>query len=123
MTEPQPDTDAQRYAIANMQDIDATPCPCGYAKRAFTDQPGAPASFHITQITEDAQRHYHKKMTEVYHVLEGEGEIELDGTRHPLAPGTTVMIQPGCRHRAIGRIKIINVAIPVFDPDDEYIDE
>jgi len=32
------------------------------------------------------------------------------------------MIHPGCRHRAIGHLKLINVPIPAFDPDDEYFD-
>ena len=66
--------------------------------------------------------HYHKKMTEIYLVLEGEGHIELDGESLPVKPLTTVMIKPGCRHRAVGNMKIINVPIPKFDPDDEWLD-
>lgn len=110
------------YAIVHMGEVEATACPCGYAKRAFADEPGAPASFHITEITEDAETHYHQRMTEIYHVLEGEGEIELDGRRHAVRPGSTIMIKPGCRHRAVGKFKIINVAIPAFDPSDEHFD-
>ena len=111
-----------RYQIVQMDQLDPTPCPCGTAKRAFAEDPASPASLHITEITEDAQTHYHKRMTEVYHVLEGSGEIELDGERFPIGPGSTIQIRPGCRHRAIGRIKIINVAIPAFDPEDEWFD-
>jgi hypothetical protein len=33
------------------------------------------------------------------------------------------MIKPGCRHRAIGKLKILNIPIPAFDPDDEFFDE
>jgi mannose-6-phosphate isomerase-like protein (cupin superfamily) len=61
-------------------------------------------------------------MTEIYYVLEGEGHLELDGDRIELRPGCAVMIKPGCRHRAVGRLKIINVPIPAFDPADEWFD-
>jgi len=116
------ETQNKRYNVAQMGDIDGTPCPCGTSKRAFVDDPEAPASFHVVEIAADSKLHYHKTMTEIYHVLEGEGELEVDGDRVPLRPGTTVMIKPGCRHRAIGKLKIINVPIPKFDEHDEWFD-
>jgi mannose-6-phosphate isomerase-like protein (cupin superfamily) len=73
-------------------------------------------------IQEDARAHYHKKMTEMYLVLEGSGEIELDGQRFPVKPMTAIYIKPGCRHRAIGKLKIINIPIPAFDEADEWFD-
>jgi len=74
-------------------------------------------------IREDARTHYHKRLTEIYLVLEGEGEIELDGERFPVKPMSAIMIKPGCRHRAIGKMKIINIPIPAFDPEDEWFDD
>ena len=114
-------TDQPRHHVVHMDEIESTACPCGWAKRAFADMTGSPASFHIVQITEDSTVHYHKRMTEIYHVLEGQGHLELDGRRVPVRPGSTVMIQPGCHHRAVGKLTIINVAIPAFDPTDEYL--
>ena len=61
-------------------------------------------------------------MTEIYLVLEGEGHMELDGELIPIKPMSSIMIKPGCRHRAIGKLKIVNVAIPAFDERDEYFD-
>lgn len=49
--------------------------------------------------------------------------MELDGERHSVRPGDAILIKPGCRHRAIGRLKVINVAIPAFDPEDEFFDK
>ncbi|MDB5294927.1 MAG: Cupin domain protein, partial [Phycisphaerales bacterium] len=43
--------------------------------------------------------------------------------RFPVKPLTAIFIKPGCRHRAIGNLKIINVPIPAFDPADEFFDE
>ncbi|MEZ5301312.1 MAG: cupin domain-containing protein [Verrucomicrobiales bacterium] len=99
------------------------PCPCGFARRAFAEVPGAPASMHLVEIKQDSQTHYHERMTEIYVILETEGEcfIELNGERHRVEPLTTVMIRPGCRHRPVGEMRILNVAIPVFDPSDEVI--
>ena len=77
----------------------------------------------MVDIKEDARVHYHKKLTEIYLVLEGEGHIELDGERIPVKPLTTVLIKPGCRHRAIGKMRIVNVVIPAFDPQDEWFDD
>ena len=77
---------------------------------------------HQVDIKADAQTHYHKAMTEIYVVLEGVGEMELDGERIPVRPMSSVMIKPGCRHRAIGKLKILNIAIPKFDPADEWFD-
>lgn len=112
----------ERFAIAQLDDLDAIACPCGEARRAFTGLASAPASVHLTDIHAEARLHYHRRMTEVYVVLAGEGEIELDGKRFPLKPLTAVLIQPGCRHRAIGRLRILNVPIPAFDPADEWFD-
>jgi mannose-6-phosphate isomerase-like protein (cupin superfamily) len=80
------------------------------------------ATVHLTEISKDSRVHYHKKMTEIYTVLEGEGHLELDGDIIPLKPLTTVMIRPGCRHRAVGQLKLLIVPMPPFDPADEYED-
>ena len=111
------------YLIEQLDEIEPTPCPCGLAKRAFVGEPGAVASLHEVDIRQDSAVHYHKRTTEIYLVLEGEGHIELDGERVPVKPMTAVYIKPGCRHRAVGRLKIINIPVPAFDPGDEWFDE
>lgn len=109
------------YQIAQLDSLEAIRCPCGFARRAFAE-PGNAASVHVVDIQQDSRAHYHKQMTEIYVVLEGEGQIELDGQRFPVKPMTAVYIKPGCRHRAIGRLKILNLPIPAFDPHDEWFD-
>jgi len=112
----------KRYTLTHMADVDATPCPCGSAKRAFMDEPDGIASLHVTQIKSDSKVHYHKIMTELYYVLEGQGVMELDGDEHTIEPGSAVMIRPGCRHRAVGQLTMLIVPIPAFDPEDEWFD-
>jgi mannose-6-phosphate isomerase-like protein (cupin superfamily) len=111
-----------RYAVAQLPELPPIACPCGTARRAFAELPGAPMSVHLTEISVDAKTHYHKTLTETYVVLEGEGFLELDGERVPLRPLTAVTIRPGCRHRAVGKLKILNFVVPAFDPADEWFD-
>lgn len=110
------------YSITHLDDIAPVKCPCGFSKRAFATPDNQVATIHLVDIQEDARTHYHKKLTEIYLILEGTGFMELDGELHPVKPMTTILIKPGCRHRAIGKLKIINVPIPAFDPADEWFD-
>lgn len=113
---------APKFLIAQLDETTPVNCPCGVARRAFASSDNPVATIHLVEIQADAKVHYHKRMTEIYLVLEGEGFIELDGERVPVKPLTSVFIKPGCRHRAIGRLRIINVPIPAFDPSDEWFD-
>jgi len=110
------------YMIAHFDEIDVQSCPCGYTQRAFVSSDNKVATLHIVEITEEAELHYHKKITEIYLVLEGSGTVELDGKLVPVKPLTAIFIKPGCRHRAIGRMRIVNTCIPAFDPKDEWFD-
>ncbi|HUW58556.1 MAG TPA: cupin domain-containing protein [Planctomycetota bacterium] len=110
--------------VIQLDDIEGIACPCGWARRAFSELPDAPASVHLVDVRADAEPHHHDAHTEVYIVLECDvgGAVELDGERHPVKPMTAVMIGPGVRHRALGRMKILNLVIPPFDPSDEHLD-
>ena len=110
------------YMIEQFDDIDAVKCPCGFSKRAFVGPENQLATMHIVDIEQDAKVHYHKKLTEVYLIIEGAGHMELDGETKPVKPFTAIFIKPGCRHRAVGKMKIVNVSIPAFDPEDEWFD-
>jgi len=110
------------YMLADFTAIDPTRCPCGWARRAFATPDNSTATLHLVDIETDSRVHYHKKMTEIYLILEGEGFMELDGERIPVKPMTAIFIKPLCRHRAVGKMKIINVPIPAFDETDEFED-
>ena len=113
---------SERYMVAQLDAVPGVACPCGVARRAFATPDNAFASVHLTDITADAQVHYHKDMTEIYVILDGEGFMELDGEVVPVKPLTSVFIKPGCRHRAVGKMRILNIPIPAFDPQDEWFD-
>ena len=110
------------FEVAHFDEIEAVACPCGWAKRAFALPDNTTATMHVVEIEEDARVHYHKAHTEIYLVLEGTGHMELDGQKVAVEPFSTVLIKPGCRHCAVGRLRIVNVCIPPFDPADEWFD-
>ena len=111
------------YMVAQLDEIEPVPCPCGFARRAFGTDDNNVATLHIVDIQEDSHTHYHKKMTEIYFILAGEGHMELDGELIPVKPLTSIFIKPGCRHRAVGKMRIVNIPIPAFDPEDEWFDD
>jgi mannose-6-phosphate isomerase-like protein (cupin superfamily) len=115
-------TTGQNYLLAQLDEIAAQPCPCGQTRRAFVARDNPVATLHMVDIEEDARTHYHKKLTEIYLVLEGEGWMELDGERVAVKPMAAIFIKPGCRHRAVGKLRIVNIPIPAFDADDEWFD-
>lgn len=111
------------YMIAQLDEIPPTRCPCGFARRAFASPENSAATLHLVDIKKDSETHYHKKTSEIYLVLEGQGSIELDGEIFPVKPMTAIFIKPGCRHRAIGELRILNIPVPAFDTEDEWFDE
>lgn len=110
------------YLVTQLDTVPAVPCPCGQSRRGFAVPENSVATLHLVDISLEARTHYHRKMTEIYLILEGEGFLELDGDRIPAQPMLSVLIRPGCRHRLVGRFRIVNVAIPAFDPADEWFD-
>jgi len=112
----------KNYFVAQLDEIEPVQCPCGSSRRAFVRDDNPIATMHMVDIREDARAHYHKKLTEIYLILEGNGHVELDGEMVPVKPFTAVFIKAGCRHRAVGKMRIVVVPIPVFDAADEWFD-
>ncbi len=110
------------YMLAQMDEMDTLRCPCGFTRRAFVSPENPVATLHLLDVQTDAQVHYHKQLTEIYLFLEGTGQMELDGERVPVKPMTAILVKPGCRHRAVGKLRAAIVPIPAFDPADEWFD-
>jgi hypothetical protein len=118
------DLDSDRYRIVDFQSLQPIECPCGIARRALMDELSVPYSLHLTEIAADARSHYHRRITETYLILEcaEEAQLELDGCQIPVRPLMAIVIYPGTRHRAVGKMKVAIIASPKFDPQDEWMD-
>lgn len=110
--------------IIDFADVAPVACPCGTARRALAEVEDFPGTIHRTDISADARVHYHKRLTEVYYILEcgPQAQMELDGERVAVSPGMCIMIRPLVRHRAIGEMKVLVIVYPKFDPSDEWFD-
>jgi mannose-6-phosphate isomerase-like protein (cupin superfamily) len=115
---------SQDYEIVDFSQIPGVACPCGTARRAFADVADFPGTVHVTEISSNARLHYHKTLIETYYFLEcnTEAQIQLEDRLIPVHPGMCVMIRPGVRHRAVGRMKVLIIVLPKFDPSDEWFD-
>lgn len=110
------------FMVAQMDEMDSQRCPCGFTRRAFVSEENSVATLHLLDVQADARVHYHKRLTEIYLILEGQGYLELDDARVPVKPMTAILVKPGCRHKAVGKMRVAIVPVPAFDPADEWFD-
>ena len=72
------------------------------------------------------QRHYHRASEEIYFVLDGDGEMELDGERRAVSAGDAVAIPAGAWHelRAEGDrpLRILCSCAPPYRHEDTFFD-
>ncbi|OPZ31104.1 MAG: Cupin domain protein [Lentisphaerae bacterium ADurb.BinA184] len=107
------------YLVRHLRDAAVVACPCGVSHRIFTRADTPVANLHVTEIT-DSRKHFHRKSSEYYYILEGSGHMELGDDVIPVEPGTAVIIPPGTAHRAYGNLKALIVVIPAAEHGDEY---
>lgn len=112
------------YEIADFNRLPAVDCPCGSSRRAFLEVEDFPGTVHRVEISTDARLHYHKRLTETYYFLEcaDDAQMQLDEELVPVRAGMCIVIRPGVRHRAVGRMTVLNLVLPKFDPSDEWFD-
>lgn len=68
------------------------------------------------------QRHFHRLSEEFYYILEGGGEMEIDGERREVGPGDAILIPPGAWHqiRASGPLRFLCCCAPPYSHGDTY---
>ena len=94
---------------------------CGWRDRLISREDANVAAWAHAVDIDGARPHYHKRSTELYYVLHGEGVVLLDGVEHPVKPGSIVHIPPGVVHGAKGRMRVLVVGIPDIADDDLYL--
>jgi mannose-6-phosphate isomerase-like protein (cupin superfamily) len=84
------------------------------------DAARGPAAWAHAVDIDGARPHYHRRGTELYYVLEGDGVVVLDGVEHAVRRGSIVHIPPGVVHGAKGRMRVLVVGIPDIAEDDLF---
>jgi mannose-6-phosphate isomerase-like protein (cupin superfamily) len=83
----------------------------------------AEATLEPDQATE---RHYHRETEEIYFVLKGAGDMEVDGTHKRIAVGDAVLIPAGAWHtlynNGTSELRILCCCVPPYSHDDTYFE-
>ena len=99
----------------------------GSTIRSLLDSANAPvANQSLAEATVPAgtatQRHYHRLSEEGYYLLEGEGEMEVDGTVRTVTAGDAILIPAGAWHRisATSTLRFLCCCAPPYAHEDTY---
>jgi mannose-6-phosphate isomerase-like protein (cupin superfamily) len=88
---------------------------------ATANQSLAEATLEPGQAT---QRHYHARSEEIYVLLAGEGEMEVDGATRRVGPGDAILIPSGAWHQiratGSGELRFLCCCAPPYAHDDTY---
>ena len=83
----------------------------------------AEATLEPDQATE---RHYHRASEEIYFVVKGSGDMELDGEHRRIAVGDAVLIPAGAWHslhnNGTSELRILCVCSPPYSHDDTFFE-
>ena len=93
-----PTTTTKGYFVRRLSEAPTVPCPCGQSTRPLTFEDTPVCNLHVTFIT-DSVKHYHRETTEVYYILDGHGQMELNDDVIDIEPGMIVYIEPMTAHR------------------------
>jgi mannose-6-phosphate isomerase-like protein (cupin superfamily) len=101
----------------------------GSTIRSLLDRSNAPVAHQsLAEATipagEATVRHYHRESEEIYYLVEGAGEMELDGERARVGPGDAVLIPPGAWHQIraaeAGPVRLLCACAPPYRHEDTF---
>ena len=91
------------------------------AEHGADNQSLAEATLAPGQATE---RHYHALTEEIYYVLAGTGEMEVEEERQTVGPGDAVLIPPGAWHRiragGESELRFLCACAPAYAHEDTF---
>lgn len=95
--------------------------------RSILDRTNAPVAQHsLAEASLEAgqatERHYHRVSEESYFILEGYGQMELDGERAEVGPGDAILIPAGAWHQITARtaLRFLCTCAPPYSHEDTY---
>jgi mannose-6-phosphate isomerase-like protein (cupin superfamily) len=75
---------------------------------------------------EATRRHYHARAEEIYVLLAGSGEMEVDGERRRVGPGDAVLIPPRAWHQlraeGDGELRFLCCCAPAYTDEDTFFE-
>jgi mannose-6-phosphate isomerase-like protein (cupin superfamily) len=74
---------------------------------------------------QETQRHYHARTEEIYVLLEGGGEMEVEGDRAEVGVGDAILIPAGARHQITAGedgARFLCCCAPPYSDEDTFFD-
>src|SRR3954452_12271562 len=72
------------------------------------------------------ERHYHRVTEEIYFVVKGSGDMEVDGEHQRIAVGDAVLIPAGAWHslhnNGTSELRILCACVPPYSDADTYFE-
>ncbi len=72
------------------------------------------------------RRHYHARTEEIYVVLDGTADMEVEGDRRSVGPGDAVLIPAGARHEirasGAGELRFLCCCAPPYADEDTFFE-
>jgi mannose-6-phosphate isomerase-like protein (cupin superfamily) len=76
---------------------------------------------------EATERHHHRLSEEIYFVVKGSGQLEVDGETQLVRPGDAVLIPPGAWHSlentGTSELRILCCCTPPYSHEDTFFSE
>ncbi len=104
--------------VRHEADVPLTESKCGLEKGLCGIVDGG-AARACSMTLNNVEEHYHKRTTEIYYVLEGQGTVWLNGEEHAVQKGTFLHIPPGVRHSFVGSAKMLIIGVPAISTDED----
>ncbi len=108
----EPFTTADGSTIRSLLDLSTAPV-ANQSLAEATLEPGAATG-----------RHYHRETEEIYYLVEGSGEMEVDGERRSVGPGDAILIPPGAWHQiradVSGPLRFLCCCAPPYRHEDTF---
>jgi mannose-6-phosphate isomerase-like protein (cupin superfamily) len=102
---------------------------------AFTTKDGSTIrEYHHTSLQslaeatlapgQSTQRHYHRASEEIYLVLEGEGDLEIDGERRRIRVGDAALIPAGAWPEIVAAspLRFLCCCAPAYSHEDTFFE-
>lgn len=101
----------------------------GSTIRSILDRTNAPVQLQslaeaALPASASTQRHFHRVSEEFYFVLEGRGELEIDGETRTIGPGDAALIPPGAWHQltALSPVRMLCCCAPPYAHEDTFFE-
>jgi mannose-6-phosphate isomerase-like protein (cupin superfamily) len=96
----------------------------GSTMREFHHTPHQSLAEALLTAGQATQRHRHRATEEIYVVLAGEGDMEVDGEHRRVGVGDAVLVPAGAWHQiaAVSELRFLCCCVPPYSDADTYFE-